>query len=365
MYELSGSINGKNYDKQSVSAEQLNDIFNLGLSKKGYITISDMKKRAEPKIFQTSPVIRGLFDGSQVEVRYFTSKTVKEKVTNYVPVRMIHNTGDYKISLEKNFEIAVFYALSPRTKGSPIQAPGTTYRFYVRDKMKEAQEELDKITKIDAIKAQLYTMGEEDLRVIARGLVLSGFNIPGDKNTSVQEIKLALIKAATNFPRQFASQFEDQGIAFRGLVKRALDLNIIVQRKKDIAKTPYFMFEQTNEFICDVPAESANYEDYLVSYMGNANRMMEYKDKIIGLIQQSKMSKDMASVPIESFRIEDDVTTAINKGLIKFDAVEMKVKDKNDNTLANVEGEDWVESFREKLNVPVIKGKFSKLLKDG
>lgn len=370
MFELSGNINGTTYDKTTVSADQLVDMFKLGLKRSGYFMVSDLKKRKEPKIFRLTPVIRGNYNGNSVEVRYYTAKNVKEKVTNYVPVRMIHNAGDYNISLEKDFEIAVYFALSTKTKGSPIRSTTVPF-FYVRNKQAEAQMQLDRIREIDRIKVVIGELPDEDIRVIAKGLTIKDVVIPSSKNISVQELRLALIQAATAYPKQFAEQFTSKLIRLRGMIRRAIDMGIITTSKHQITGVLSYVFAKNNELICEVPNGINNAEDFLITYMSNIDLVAQYLEKIKNFMQEDVSEKALESMDDELFstkKTESDadlIEKALSLGAIQYDPVEMKVKSREGNTIALIEGDDWKASFVNKLSVPVTKNKFLKILREG
>ena len=242
MLIFTGTINGKEYKEQSVSAVEIaklgdlpeipknNQVLNLRLRAKRI-----GRNRAEnnapvvPRSFRFPAVFQGQMpDGSSFTLRWATnSKPGKNGAASYSPSMCEFEGQIMAFSNKRNqYEKFVYFALHPHCATSPFVGSDTYFEMF--DPAAEAQAMVERQKLNAAMLNEILTVADDaKIRIKAMGLSVNGQTVSVGQHIPTQNIRLSLANLFQQAPDEFAKQWNTGETILRGLLTDAMYSGVV------------------------------------------------------------------------------------------------------------------------------------------
>lgn len=250
MFELTGTVKGTTYNQEPMSADQLIDLFDLEIDWNGKKKLMQFELHSSQKkydrwnklvAFQHAKMLRslitGVHHGNSVNIQYYRRKTVKREngvnVPSYTPHHLEYAGNDLAFVLDQaestaDKELMVFFMLSTKCADSPIQGQYPEKYFQINDTVAKAEKEVAEYTRMYEVQSVIMNP-EADihlLRTKAAGMGIS------ESTMEDVEVRAALMNRARADIESFWKQYDSVKTSFRGMLTRAIDMGIIIEKSK-------------------------------------------------------------------------------------------------------------------------------------
>lgn len=342
MLEITGEINGKIYNSQIVSADELCDMFNIDLPQSLHLEANRVtrkkdrfgQERSLNNINAVSNIV-GMYNGSQINIRYYTSKVDRDNSTKYIPRNVKIGLPDTVYNTTENKELAVFSILYPACEQSPLR--NNRRKLYkVKDKDREADSIISEKLMLRKIEDKVLMENNISLlRRIAYGLKIERKKVPNPKDLSINQLKAELLKLFKLNPKEFSNKFDDVTVKIEGLIQEAKIANVI--RLIPQGNIKIWEYTSSQEEIVRIVNQSP--ELGLLHHLSQPDVFKVHYPKMERLIQEKGVDKialqqimDDVSQPVEEKELTLDemdnaqmVDYAINSNKIWFDESNSRV----------------------------------------
>ena len=241
---LNGSVYGKSYSDQTVTAEELLEIFQLKDKFKRLGTVlrfdldESMMRKSGGEILHPQQVglmciTSGSYEGDNFELIYFKTRVRKEAPTgtyyDFKPRKVYISGVSHAVNVKENKELAVYMFLHQNCMNSPTRKPGSRVIYKVHDAEEKSKEAYKKNKTIMGIYEELMTDDVDVLRLKAQGLKLGNMSHRTD-----EEVRMVIVEHFEKMRSQgkmnkFVEQFNSPYSMFTGLIMEAIQRNILVQ----------------------------------------------------------------------------------------------------------------------------------------
>lgn len=321
MLEVTGTLKGKIYKEEIVTAEYLMEAFGLDFLKgKEKVTFKlnednpnvVKKNKADGKLrfpasFGFTTFINGFYEGANLQIRYYTSKVnngpnLKPK---YTPNRLRMNGKAKPLNTTQDKEEALFWLLFPHCKDSPLHDPRRHPAVYLLDDVeKTAKVKMEK----EALELKLRTsiLGlPDDLAVqIALGIKLGRYSIPPEEAENPVSAKVALIELAKRDPGGLQDAMSSKPVMIDGAIVLAKKRGLIhIAPGANQKKAWYYADSLGGERIIPLPSKG-NPNKELAKYLSTREAWMNFQE-ITGIGKKEGEAPEVAE-ELPAFEMNED-----------------------------------------------------------
>ncbi len=400
MLEVTGTLKGKVYKEDILTADQLAEAFGVadifeerapttGLFETRTLTFKlntenpnvVKRNRADGKLryptaYQLTTFINGFFEGANLQIRYYRSKVNggPNLRPRYSPARLRMNGKAKPINLARDKEEALFWLLFPHCKDSPLHDPKRHIAAYVlEDKEKMAQAKFQRESLELQLRSSIMQLPDDLAIQIALGIQVGRRTIPQDEAQSAVSAKVALIELAKMNPQAVRDAMSSKGTMIDGAIVLAKRRGLIHIAPGDNQKNAWYYSDSLGgERIIGLPAKG-NPNKELAKYLSSREAWINFQE-ITGITEtEAKISE---APPVEEAAEEvSEEAAIIQEGLANRCIVLHPTEDKiyimepsghfQDRALLVVKDrKTWKEELLNRAN-RAIAGRVKKRLEEG
>lgn len=237
MFSITGTINGKTYNEEIISAEELADFFDLPVKKddKNHfrvhasatsIDLATGKPRGALTV-KIPTLISGRQGNNSFIIQYFQNRTWHEvrKAYTYQPRKLALN-GMNHVFAPDAYEQAVLACLSPICATSPFTR--RRQQFEWTDPSKEARQRIKEERMRTKYRDLILNDHEAIINAVARGYRHQGHKIPNSKLSTSDDARYALLQELDKFPKSVADAYGNPEVRLLGSLQAAIDHKQII-----------------------------------------------------------------------------------------------------------------------------------------
>lgn len=331
MFIVTGTFDGKMYDEDLMTAEDIVKFFSLPVKINAInhfkvhpdaTTIDRASQKPRAQLTWTVPcLVQGMFNNTSYIIRYYNTRTFNEslKAFRYAP-RKIQMKSFTTIYGPEHFELAVLACLSPLCQNSPFA--GRRLQYYWTDpEVEHAKRVNEERIKID-LRAKILNDPAGLVFQVAKGYSHRTANgirtIPRTELTSENAARVALIRELDLYPLAVAAAYESSDVKLIGAIFHAIDKGQIYSTSKSgNTKSWKWSDDMGGGLIAETNGESAIHE--LAEIINSTGNRYGFFDKI-HTAQGNKIKETKTS--IETQEVMQDplelVTEAALSGIIAY-----------------------------------------------
>lgn len=391
MLEVTGTLNGKVYKEEILTADQLAKEFGLDFfNDKERITFKlnednpnvVKKNRADgkmryPNSYQLTTFINGYFNGANLQIRYYRSKVNRgpNLMPRYSPTRLRMNGKAKPLNLKKDKEEALFWLLFPTCKNSPLHDPRShTAAYVMQDIAASAQAKFHRESLELKLRTSIMKLPDDLAVQIALGIKIGRLSIPMEEAENPISAKVALIEMSKKNPEGVRDAMASKSTMVDGAI-------IIAKRKGLIKIAPgansknawYYADSLGGEEILRLPAKG-NPNKELGKYLANREAWINFQE-ITGIKPDSGVMSETPSESAEVTEEMDEDAQVIQEGILNRCIVLHPTEDKvyimepsghlQDRALLVIKDrKTWKEELLSRAN-KMIAGRVRKRLEEG
>ena len=294
MLEVTGTLKGKVYKEEILTADQLAEAFNLNFFEKDKATFKlntentniVKRNRADGKLrypnsYQLTTFINGFFEGANLQIRYYRSKVNNgpNLAPRYTPTRLRMNGKAKPLNFSKDKEEALFWLLFPHCKDSPLHDPRRHIAAYVvEDLEKTAQVKFQKETLDLQLRSSIMRLSDDLAVQIALGIKVGRRSIPAEEAGHPVSAKVALIELAKIDPSAVQAAMSSKSTMVDGAIVLAKKRGLIRVAPGENQKNAWYYADSLGgERIIGLPAKgNANKE--LANYLSSREAWMNFQE---------------------------------------------------------------------------------------
>lgn len=311
MIELTGTVNGKMYENQRMTPDELIDIFNLPINGADRIVfrldeengnvvatnLADGQKRF-PVRQGLITAFAGMYKGSSIHIRYYESKTNSGKDNiKYFPNKLYFNGIQTTLNLHTSKEKAVYMMLFPWCKESPLRSPRKEPVYLVYDRVKNAKAKLKDSKLFSELMDTIMQSGDDYITQIAYGIKVQGARVASDDAKHPATARMALLEMARKYPDDTYTAFHALTTRIVGAVTDAKERKLI----KSITTPSKVTWEYSDELGGDVLVELKNDGDptrKLIEYLSDSGNWNKFTSRAFAesAVVESEVTGDPADM---------------------------------------------------------------------
>lgn len=299
MFQLTGTVGGKTYEENDISAKELLGIFSIdenifsgrvnfklhkSMVKKDRLTGAEKFNRK--RSYKTT--IEGTHKGHSIFVRYYSQKVRKSKdEISYKPERLYCKGKKFSKDSSRQFEEAVFFYIHPSNAKSPLRRDRQRISYIHFDPKLDAVATLALMATEDEIKREILAMDDYSALRVAKGITVKSQSIQISAYTSAEEAKLSLVKLLQKNPSEFEKSYRSIRTIVVGMVKDAIDRGF-VYNKINTQGMHVWYWSGTEDAICTVQRGVAQI-DGLILHASKKTVYEGFRNKINSLITSTQL----------------------------------------------------------------------------
>lgn len=390
MLEVTGTLKGKVYHEEILTADQLAELFGLtetlqrreGITFKLNVDNPNVVKRNRadgkmrfPNSYQLTTFINGFFEGANLQIRYYRSKVNNgpNLRPRYSPTRLRMNGKAKAINFRRDKEEALFWLLFPHCKDSPLHDPKRHLAAYVMEDIeKTAALRLNRESLDLKLRTAIMEL-EDDMAVqIALGIKVGRRSIPPQEAEHPVSAKVALIELSKLDPNAMRDALASKSTMIDGAVVLAKKRGLILIAPGDNQKNAWYYADSLGgERIIGLPA-NGNPNKELAKYLSTREAWINFQE-ITGLKEGVKETEAQV-IATENVPVDEDAAV-IQQGLDERCVVLHPTEDKvyimeptghlQDRALLVIKDrKTWKEELLSRAN-KMIAGRVKKRLEEG
>jgi hypothetical protein len=310
--------------RKEVSARELGEYLGVSIDAPIEFNYTPGRKKPDklnggnkaPAGLKLKTAFSGSFNGSTVDIQYFRGKQNK-MINGMLQETFTPNNLDFRegyVDPKEDQDKLVFLALHPYCEDSPIRGVSKAKYWKIKDRKKEAEQELGLYNRISSVREEILHMDSTMLMLRAKGLLLpGGRRIPISTHTSPSEIPVLLIRDLEKYKSDFINVWNAPETNIRGMVQIGIDKGVLkIERSGEMMAASW---RNGNEQICRFSPGSDTVAQITSHVLNNFDTTMARLKREIEGVTISAKAAEMEPEILKTLGVNYD--EVIETGLIK------------------------------------------------